>query len=185
MSIVMSVNAGSSSLKFQVFDMPSEKVLVKGLVERIGLNDAIFSIKVGDEKFETVTEIPNHTRAVELLIDALLEHNIVHSLEEIEAVGHRMVHGGEFYSESVVATPDAEEKFEECIPLAPLHNPLDWSDIVLLRKRFQTPRIHLCLIQLSIKRCRKKITFIRSHTNIMKMIIFAVMVCTVQVINIY
>ncbi|MCI9041212.1 acetate/propionate family kinase [Dubosiella newyorkensis] len=123
MSIVMSVNAGSSSLKFQVFEMPSEKVLAKGLVERIGLNDAIFSIKVGDEKFETVTEIPNHTRAVELLIDALLEHNIVHSLEEIEAVGHRMVHGGEFYSESVVATPDAEEKFEECIPLAPLHNP--------------------------------------------------------------
>lgn len=123
MSIVMSVNAGSSSLKFQVYEMPSEKVLAKGLVERIGLDDGIFSITVDGEKFTEVTDIPNHEKAVTMLIDALLKHHVVNKLEDIEAVGHRMVHGGEFYSDSVVATPEAEEKFEECIPLAPLHNP--------------------------------------------------------------
>ena len=119
----MSVNAGSSSLKFQVYEMPSEKVLAKGLVERIGLDDGIFSITVDGEKFTEVTDIPNHEKAVTMLIDALLKHHVVEKLEDIEAVGHRMVHGGEFYSNSVVATPEAEEKFEECIPLAPLHNP--------------------------------------------------------------
>ncbi|TGY65839.1 acetate/propionate family kinase [Dubosiella muris] len=123
MSIVMSVNAGSSSLKFQVFEMPSEKVLAKGLVERIGLNDSVFSIKVGDEKFEEISNIPDHSVAVQKLIDALIEHGVVNRLEDIEAVGHRMVHGGEFYSDSVKASDEAEEKFEACIPLAPLHNP--------------------------------------------------------------
>ncbi|EOS60719.1 acetate kinase [Firmicutes bacterium M10-2] len=123
MSIVMSVNAGSSSLKFQVFEMPSEKVLAKGLVERIGLDDSIFSITVNGEKFEEVTNIPDHTVAVQKLIESLIAHNVVNSLEDIEAVGHRMVHGGEFYSDSVKASDEAEEKFEKCIPLAPLHNP--------------------------------------------------------------
>lgn len=123
MSIVMSVNAGSSSLKFQVFEMPLEKVLAKGLVERIGLKDSVFSMQVGDKKFEEVTDIPDQKKAVELLIAALLEHQIVQSLDEIDAVGHRMVHGGEYYSKSVPASKEAEEKFEECIPLAPLHNP--------------------------------------------------------------
>ncbi len=123
MSIVMSVNAGSSSLKFQVFEMPSEKVLAKGLVERIGLNDSVFSIKVGDETFEEISNIPDHSVAVQKLIDALIEHGVVNRLEDIEAVGHRMVHGGEFYSDSVKASDEAEEKFEACIPLAPLHNP--------------------------------------------------------------
>lgn len=123
MAIVMSVNAGSSSLKFQVYEMPEEKVLAKGLVERIGLNDGIFTITVDGEKYKTVADIPNHETAVKMLIDALLEHHVVNSLDEIEAVGHRMVHGGEFYSDSVVASPDAVEKVEECIPLAPLHNP--------------------------------------------------------------
>ena len=123
MSIVMSVNAGSSSLKFQVFEMPSEKVLAKGLVERIGLNDSVFSIKVGDEKFEEISNIPDHSVAVQKLIVAFIEHGVVNRLEDIEAVGHRMVHGGEFYSDSVKASDEAEEKFEACIPLAPLHNP--------------------------------------------------------------
>ncbi|MCF0259613.1 MAG: acetate kinase [Erysipelotrichaceae bacterium] len=123
MAIVMSVNAGSSSLKFQVYDMPSEKVLAKGLVERIGLKDGVFTIKVNGEKFTEVTDIPNHEVAVNMLIDNLLKHKVVDKLEDIQAVGHRMVHGGEYYSDSVVADAEAEEKFEECIPLAPLHNP--------------------------------------------------------------
>jgi acetate kinase len=123
MSIVMSVNAGSSSLKFQVFSMPSEEVLAKGLVERIGLKDSIFSITVNGEKTKKVFDIKDHNEAVSELIKALVETGVVKDLEEIEAVGHRMVHGGEFYSDSVPASKEAEEKFEACIPLAPLHNP--------------------------------------------------------------
>lgn len=123
MAIVMSVNAGSSSLKFQVYEMPEEKVLAKGLVERIGLNDGIFTIKINGEKFSETTDIPNHEVAVQMLIDNLLKHHVVNELADIKAVGHRLVHGGEFYADSVVATADAVAKVEECIPLAPLHNP--------------------------------------------------------------
>lgn len=123
MAIVMSVNAGSSSLKFQVYEMPEEKVLAKGLVERIGLTDGVFTIKINDEKFSETTDIQNHEVAVQMLIDNLLKHHVVEDLADIKAVGHRIVHGGEFYADSVVATPDAVEKVEECIPLAPLHNP--------------------------------------------------------------
>lgn len=123
MPIVMSVNAGSSSLKFQVFDMPSEKVLAKGLVERIGLPNSVFSMTVDGKKFEEVSDIKDHNVAVDKLIHALIDNGVVKSLDEIQAVGHRMVHGGEFYSHSVPASEEAEEKFEECIPLAPLHNP--------------------------------------------------------------
>ena len=123
MAIVMSVNAGSSSLKFQVYEMPEEKVLAKGLVERIGLNDGAFSITVDGQKYTTTCDIPDHEAAVRMLVDALLEHHVVNSLDDIKAVGHRIVHGGEFYSDSVEASTDAVEKVEECIPLAPLHNP--------------------------------------------------------------
>lgn len=123
MAIVMSVNAGSSSLKFQVYEMPEEKVLAKGIVERIGLENGIFTININGKKYSTTTDIPNHEVAVQMLIDALIEHHVVNHLSEIEAVGHRIVHGGEYYSDSVVATPDAVAKVEECIPLAPLHNP--------------------------------------------------------------
>lgn len=123
MAIVMSVNAGSSSLKFQVYEMPEEKVLAKGLVERIGLNDGVFTITVDGQKYTTTQDIPNHEVAVKLLVDALIEHHVVNDLSEIKAVGHRIVHGGEFYSDSVEASDDAVEKVEECVPLAPLHNP--------------------------------------------------------------
>lgn len=123
MAIVMSVNAGSSSLKFQVYEMPEEKVLAKGLVERIGLTDGVFTIKINGEKFSETTDIPNHEVAVQMLIDNLLKHHVVSDLADIKAVGHRLVHGGEFYADSVVATADAVAKVEECIPLAPLHNP--------------------------------------------------------------
>ncbi|MDO4466607.1 MAG: acetate kinase [Bacillota bacterium] len=123
MSIVMSVNAGSSSLKFQVFQMPEEKVLAQGNVERIGLNDSIFGIKVNGEKIERVSDIPDHAIAVQKLIDALLEFKVVDSLDQIEAVGHRAVHGGEYFDHSVPVTDDVIAKFEELCELAPLHNP--------------------------------------------------------------
>ena len=96
MSKIMAINAGSSSLKFQLFEMPSENVLTKGLVERIGLNDAVFTIVVNGEKQTEVTEIPDHSVAVKILVEKLLSTGIIKSYDEITGVGHRVVHGGEW-----------------------------------------------------------------------------------------
>ena len=123
MSIVMSVNAGSSSLKFQVFKMPEEEVLAQGNVERIGLNDSIFGMKANGEKIEEILDIKDHAVAVKKLMEALIEHKVVNSLEDIKAIGHRVVHGGEYFSHSVPVDADVEAKVEELCALAPLHNP--------------------------------------------------------------
>lgn len=95
MSKIIAINAGSSSLKFQLFEMPSETVLTKGLVERIGLEDSIFTITVNGEKQTEVTSIPDHGVAVNILLNKLTENGIVKSLDEISGIGHRVVHGGE------------------------------------------------------------------------------------------
>ena len=123
MSIVMSVNAGSSSLKFQVFKMPEEEVLAQGNVERIGLNDSIFGMKANGEKIEEILDIKDHAVAVKKLMEALIEHKVVESLEDIKAIGHRVVHGGEYFSHSVPVDAEVEAKVEELCALAPLHNP--------------------------------------------------------------
>ena len=91
---IMAVNAGSSSLKFKLLNMPSEGVLVSGVVERIGLEDSIFSIKYDGKKYKEVINIPTHKVAVDMLLDKLLSLNILSSLDEIEGLGHRVVHGG-------------------------------------------------------------------------------------------
>ncbi|MEG0330291.1 MAG: acetate kinase [Longicatena sp.] len=123
MSKIISVNAGSSSLKFQLFEMPSEEVLTSGIVEKIGFEDAIFTIKVNGEKITKTLSIPDHTKAVSLLLEALIEHKIVNSLEEIKGAGHRAVHGGEIFKESVNVTDEVVEQFASLNELAPLHNP--------------------------------------------------------------
>ena len=123
MSIVIAVNAGSSSLKFKLFEMPEEKVICSGIADRIGHEDAIFQIKPqGKEKVESICNIPDHAVAVELLLDALVEEGVVKSLEEIKGIGHRIVQGGSYFSSSVEFTKDVEDKIESLIPLAPLHN---------------------------------------------------------------
>lgn len=119
----MSVNAGSSSLKFQVFKMPEEEVLAQGNVERIGLKDSIFGMKANGEKNEEILDINDHAVAVKKLMEALIEHKVVNSLEDIKAIGHRVVHGGEYFSHSVPVDADVEAKVEELCALAPLHNP--------------------------------------------------------------
>jgi len=129
MSKILAVNAGSSSLKFQVLEMPNEEVITVGLIERIGLNDAMFKIEFGDEKVKTTTDIPNHTVAVELLMNALMEHNIVASFDEIVGVGHRVVHGGEKFDKSVVVTPETLVTIEGLSELAPLHQPANITGI--------------------------------------------------------
>ena len=120
---LLSVNAGSSSLKFRVYEMPEEKLLMKGMFERIGLEGSSYNIRVGEEKIQKEAEIMNHNTAVEILLDELLKENIVKDLSEIEAVGHRIVHGGNFYSHSVKITARVLVEIEELSDLAPLHNP--------------------------------------------------------------
>ncbi|MGD6802568.1 acetate kinase [Rossellomorea vietnamensis] len=134
MAKMIAINAGSSSLKFQLFEMPQEEVITKGLIERIGLNDSVFSISVNGEKQEEVTDIPNHEVAVKMLLDKLTSAGIIESLDEIEGIGHRVVHGGEVFNDSVIITDEVIEKIEELSELAPLHNPANITGI----KSFQS-----------------------------------------------
>lgn len=109
--------------------MPNEEVVTKGLVERIGLEDAVFTIEINGEKDKTVTDIPNHERAVEILVDKLTSTGAVQSLDEIEGIGHRVVHGGERFSDSALVTEDVIKEIEEVSDLAPLHNPANLTGI--------------------------------------------------------
>lgn len=124
---VLVVNAGSSSLKFMLFDMTAEKMLAKGQVERIGIDNPLFTFTAGDySEKQTLCVAPDHASAVKLVCDALIDPakgGCLKSFADIDAVGHRMVHGGELYSESVLLTPEVLEAFEKLSPLAPLHNP--------------------------------------------------------------
>ncbi|GMB07336.1 acetate kinase [Thermolongibacillus altinsuensis] len=131
---VIAINAGSSSLKFQLFDMPSEEVLTKGLVERIGFEDAIFNITVNGEKIQEVTPIRNHAVAVKMLLDKLIKLGIIQSFDEIEGIGHRVVHGGEKFSDSVLITDETLKEIEELSDLAPLHNPANVVGIKAFRE---------------------------------------------------
>ncbi|ARI76796.1 acetate kinase [Halobacillus mangrovi] len=131
---ILAINAGSSSLKFQLIEMPEETVITKGLVERIGLNDAVFTIEVGEEKDKTITDIPDHGEAVRLLLDKLTANGIIESLDEINGVGHRVVHGGERFSESVLITDEVIQEIEEVSDLAPLHNPANLTGIRAFRE---------------------------------------------------
>lgn len=123
MTKIISVNAGSSSLKFKLFEMPSEEVLVSGVAERIGLAEGIFTIKLNGEKITKNLEIKNHQVAVELLLESLIEVGIIKQIEEIEGVGHRVVQGGHYFDKSVKVDEDVVAKVEQLCALAPLHNP--------------------------------------------------------------
>ena len=118
MSKVISVNSGSSSLKFQLFDMPSETVLTSGQAERIGQKMGVFTIKYNGEKKVTELPLPDHKAAVDILLKSLTELGIVESLEEIKGAGHRIVQGGAYFSESVVVDDDVVEKVDELCELA-------------------------------------------------------------------
>ena len=104
MTKILAINSGSSSLKFQLFEMPEEKVITKGLVERIGIENSMFTIEYNGEKIKETLDIPNHDVAIEMLLEKLTKLGIVNDVKEIEGVGHRVVHGGEFYDSSVLHT---------------------------------------------------------------------------------
>ena len=99
---LLCVNAGSSSLKFQLVEMPEEKVIISGYIEKIGADDSFWNTKVNGKKIKGEKPLKNHTEAVEVLIDELIKYGAVESMDEIAAVGHRVVHGGEKYADSVL-----------------------------------------------------------------------------------
>ena len=121
--IILSVNAGSSSLKFTGFEMPSEDVLISGVFERIGIDNSFYTIKLNGEKIKKEVDLPDHKVAFEILIKELIDNKIVSSLDEIKGVGHRIVQGGAYFDKTEIATDDVIAKIDELSSLAPLHNP--------------------------------------------------------------
>jgi acetate kinase len=142
---VLVINCGSSSLKYQLFNMADEKVLAKGLVERIGLEGAKLSHRPQDkDRYEIVTEIENHEKAIKLVLEALVdkEHGVIESMDEIRAVGHRVVHGGEDFSGSVLIDDLVMKALNDNISLAPLHNPPNIMGIEACKKLMpNTPQV--------------------------------------------
>ncbi|WP_232697686.1 acetate kinase [Brevibacillus daliensis] len=126
MAIVLSVNSGSSSLKYQLFDMPSERVLAKGLMERIGMKDSLSSFQVGEgEKIKETLDLADHNVAVKKLISLLTdpEKGAIKDINELDGVGHRVVHGGETFKDSVLVSDEVLAELDTLSELAPLHNP--------------------------------------------------------------
>ncbi|MGI6392019.1 MAG: acetate kinase [Candidatus Izemoplasmatales bacterium] len=121
MSKIMAINAGSSSLKFQLLEMPEEKVITSGLVERIGLKNSVFMIKVNGEKIEEIVAIQNHNVAVKMLLDKLISLGILRSFAEIEGVGHRILHGASMLTDSCIITEKEIAIIESIVDLGPLH----------------------------------------------------------------
>lgn len=126
---IMAVNAGSSSLKFKLYEMPREFVITEGVIERIGLEDSYYTIKVNGEKLKKVLPIKNHAVAVKILLDDLVDQKIVKDLNEINGVGHRVVQGGSYFKDSALIDADVVAKIEEMSALAPLHNPANLTGI--------------------------------------------------------
>ena len=129
MTKTIAINAGSSSLKWQLYLMPEEKVLAKGLIERIGLKDSISTVKFDGRSEQQILDIEDHTQAVKILLDDLIRFDIIKAYDEITGVGHRVVAGGEYFKESTVVEGDVLEKVEELSLLAPLHNPANAAGV--------------------------------------------------------
>ena len=130
---ILVINAGSSSLKYQLIDMDTEKVLAKGLCERIGIDGSKLNhTPDGGEKQVIEKNMKDHSDAIKMVLDALTDANygVISDMSEISAVGHRVVHGGEVFSGSVVINADVKKALEDCVPLAPLHNPANLIGIL-------------------------------------------------------
>lgn len=131
---ILSVNAGSSSLKFTLFEMKDESIIVSGLFDRIGIDNSFYKIKFNGETIKEEIELPTHTEAVNVLLNKLIDLNIINSYDEIKGVGHRILHGGEKYSEAVIINDDVIESIKELTPLGPLHHPGEIAGILALRE---------------------------------------------------
>lgn len=132
--LVLAVNAGSSSLKFQLIEMPEEKLVCKGLIERIGLKGSKLTIDYDGRKFTDEKEINDHIQAVDIMLDNLIDLGIIRDINDIDGTGHRVVHGGELFPESALVTNEVEKQIESFTELAPLHNPANLMGIRAFRK---------------------------------------------------
>ena len=133
---VLVVNCGSSSIKYQLIDMSDESIMAKGYLEKIGLPDSFLTHKVNGEKYKIQEVIKNHEEGMKLVLDQLVhpEYGVIKDLKEINAVGHRILHGGEKLSNSVLITDEVVEVIRDCIPLGPLHNPAQIKGIEACRQ---------------------------------------------------
>ena len=139
---ILTVNAGSSSLKFNMIELPEEKELISGYFEKIGLSGGIYSIKINGTKIKKEADMRDHKDAIELLIRELLDNKIIKSLDEIDGIGHRLVHGGDKYASSVVITDDVINTVKELSSLAPLHNPANILGVEAFREALpNTPMV--------------------------------------------
>ncbi len=131
---LLCVNAGSSSLKFQLFEMPEEKVIISGYIEKIGLEDSFWTTKINGEKIKGAKYLKNHTEAIQVMVDELLTHKAVESLDEIKGVGHRVLHGGEKYSQSVLIDEEVVQSIKDLTKLGPLHLPGNLAGIEAMQE---------------------------------------------------
>ena len=139
---ILTVNAGSSSLKFNMIELPEERELISGYFEKIGLSGGIYSIKINGSKIKKEADMRDHKDAIELLIRELLDNKIIKSLDEIDGIGHRLVHGGDKYASSVVITDDVINTVKELSSLAPLHNPANILGVEAFREALpNTPMV--------------------------------------------
>ena len=122
---ILVINSGSSSIKFQLIQMPSEALMCSGLVERIGEKDAILNYKTNTVQLQQTDNISTHKQGLNKIIDLLLDskNGVIGNIKEIEAVGHRVVHGGNSFSDTALVTPEVKQKIQEYAVLATLHNP--------------------------------------------------------------
>ena len=128
------VNAGSSSLKFQLFEMPEEKVLISGYIEKVGIKGSFWNTKIDGKKIKGEKDLKNHTEAVKVMLDELLKYKAVKSLDEIKGVGHRVLHGGEKYSDSVLVDDEVIQNIKDLTKLGPLHHPGNLAGIEAMQE---------------------------------------------------
>ena len=126
---ILSVNAGSSSLKFTLFELPEKKQLISGVFEKIGIGNSFYTIKINGEKIKREVDLKDHSIAVKYLIEELLNNKVISSLDDLDGVGHRLVHGGTKFAKSVIINDDVMAAAEDCVELAPIHNPANITGI--------------------------------------------------------
>ena len=139
---ILIINSGSSSIKYQLFKMPEEQVICSGLVERIGLDNLEIHYKSENHSIDKICEIPNHEVGLGKVVKYLLDEEVgvIKSTSEIAAVGHRVVHGGATFSNTVVIDTKVKDKIKELFPLAPLHNPANYEGIIVAEAMFPSAK---------------------------------------------
>jgi len=134
MSVIMSLNSGSSSCKFQLYTMPAETVICSGIFERIGLDESTYTMEFNGSKVSDTLPLPNHQAAIQILLKLLIDHKVVDSLDDLAGIGHRVVHGGEKYEHSVIFNDEVAYDIEMLCDLAPLHNPANLLGYKVLKE---------------------------------------------------